>query len=465
MKKNKLVITLIIVAIIAFNASSPTNAASKPSSKPLRATVEDYRLQYINKDWWDKFNDPVLKQYILKAVSNNYDLKIISLRVKQAGESARESLGREFPTLDINGDFSRRKTSENVSMGSFKIRSYSQNSYNFPIIANYELDLWLKNRDKTLSMKKQLESAIYDEKTAYIALCSEVAGNYFNLVSTDKQLQLQEEIINLRKEILELTKESYNLGLYSASEVTQADKAYTEAQSVFNDLKKAQAILLNHLAVLTGESSNDSSRLDRESIDRIDLLKSPPESLNSDIVRERPDILKAEAQLQKAKIDVKIARKDFLPEFSIIGQFGFNANSLSKVFNWNSYVSSIGVNLFQGLFSGGQRSARLKLKKYQYDEMLNSYQKTILTSFQEVNDSLASLKFDYIKNNDTIKRIEDEKENFRIINNKYTYGAISYLDTLQYKERLISLEKEQIQNKTLCLIDLLSLYKSAGGKL
>ena len=97
--------------------------------------------------------------------------------------------------------------------------------------------------------------------------------------------------------------------------------------------------------------------------------------------------------------------------------------------------------------------------------MLNSYQKTILTSFQEVNDSLASFKFDSKKNNENLDRINLEKDNYVVINNRYAYGAISYLDTLQYKENIYTLEQEQIQSKTDCLIDSLSLYKAAGGSL
>lgn len=441
------------------------NKNIKPVSQQLKGGVTDYRIEYINADWWDRFQDPVLKEYILKASNANHNLKIANLRVLETQEKVRESLGREFPLLNIGGDFSRRKTSDNSRMGSFSLPAYAQNNYNFPLNVNYELDLWRKNRERTIMEAKELEAIKFDERASYISLTSAVASAYLNVINLDKQIELQKDIINLRKEILELTRVNYDYGLLTASDVTQAEKSLTESQSDINDLQKMQNIFLNQLSVLTGESVDNSSSLKRTSIDEVDLLKDLPQSIQGEIVKNRPDILKAEAELQKSRIDVSLARKDFLPDISLTGQFGFNASSLSKIFAWDSYVASVGTSLAQTIFSGGQRKARLKVKKYKYEQMIEGYQQIILQSFQEVNDSLAALKFDMQKNDNNISRIKLEKDNLNLINVKYYKGAISYFDTLQFKERLLSLEKEQVQSKTDCLIDSLSLYKAVGGKL
>ncbi|MFH0703225.1 MAG: efflux transporter outer membrane subunit [bacterium] len=468
MKKHEIKIK-ILTLFLAINFLAPShivfsaelnNKNIKPASKQLKVSVSDYRIDYINIDWWDKFQDPVLKEYILKAVNENYDLKIATFKVLETQEMVRESLGKEFPLMDIGGDFARKKTSGNIGLP-----SYSQNTYLFPLNVNYELDLWRKNRERTIQKGKELEAVKYDEKASYISLSTIVAAAYFNIIKTDKQILLQKEIISLREEILKLSKINYDYGLYQTSDVISEEKALTEAQSALNDLEKQQSIFLNQLSVLTGQYSDNSSKLKRASIDEIDLINDLPANIKAEVVKNRPDILKAEAELQKSRIDVSLARKDFFPDLSITGQFGFNANSLSKAFNWESYVASVGVGIIQNIFSGGQRKARLKAKKYHYEQMLGNYQKTILTSFQEVNDSLTALKFDIQKNNNNIARIKSEKDNLNIINMKYEKGALSYLDTLQYKERMLSLEKEQVQSKTDCLIDSLSLYKTIGGKI
>jgi NodT family efflux transporter outer membrane factor (OMF) lipoprotein len=470
MNRQKLFTLVIIAGMLisgngAFSSETKSTDTTKQPHASLKGAVTDYKAEYVNKDWWDRFDDPVLSSYIVKAANANHDLKVATLRVYETKAMVDESFGKEFPLINIGGDFSRQKTSDNVAFGSFAIPEYSQSTYLFPLNVNYELDLWRKNREKTIGMKKELEAVKYDEKAAFISLTSTVAADYFNVIKTDKLIEFQKEIVSLRKEILDLTREKNNYGLCSTTDVILADKALTEAQSAQNDLEKQQNIFLNQLAVLTGDSVDNALNFKRGSIDELDILKDLPQNIKAEVVQARPDILKSEAQLQKARIDVSLARKDFLPDISITGQFGFNANSLSKVFKWDSYIASIGTGVLQNVFSGGQRRARLKAKKYRYEEMIENYQKTILQAFQEVNDSLVSLKTDNQKNTDNLSRINFEQKNLDSINAKYEEGTMSYLDTLQYKERLISLKKEQIQSKTECLIDSLSLYKATGGKL
>ncbi|HBG48178.1 MAG TPA: hypothetical protein DDW90_01445 [Cyanobacteria bacterium UBA9971] len=466
MKKYNLLAAILsaIFLITGNSAFSADNVKIKPEqkqtqNKKLNARIID-KNEYINQDWWSRFNDPILTGYINKSANSNYDLKIASLKVLETQALVRESLGKEFPLLNLGSDFSRKKTSDNV-----QVASSTQSSYMFPLNVNYELDLWRKNRDKTIQKGKDLEIANFDEKALFISLNSSIASAYFNAVNMDKQLELQKKIVNIRKEILDLTKENYKYGLSTATEVTLAEKSLTEAESALSDIGKYQVIFLNQLAALTSDSVDNSLSLERTSVDNIELTGHLPENFKNEVIQKRPDILKAEAELQKSGIDVSLAKKDFLPDITLSGQFGFNSNTFSKSFNWDSYILSGGVGILETVFSGGQRKARLKVKKYQYEQMLQRYQKTILTSFQEVNDSLAMLKFDTQKDINNLNRIDHEKDNLESINIKYEHGAISYLDTLQYKERVLTLEKEQTQSKIDCFIDSLSLYKAVGGSL
>ncbi|MDD3013249.1 MAG: efflux transporter outer membrane subunit [Candidatus Gastranaerophilales bacterium] len=468
MNKQKLLILFLAASLFTatnITFSAETKKQVNKEVKQLKGSVADYRAEFINRDWWSRFDDPVLSDYIFKAANANHDLKIATLRVSETKATVQDYLGKEFPTLNLGGNFQREKTSDNVSMGSFKLNEYSQSKFNFPLTMNYELDLWLKNRKKTLGAAKELEAVKYDERAAFISLTSTVAAVYFNILRTDKLIELQKQILDLRNNQFDLIKVKNAYGLCPVSDIIQSEKTLTDAQTGLTELEKQQGIFLNQLAVLIGESVNNASSLKRSSLDDLDLIKDLPTDIKSDIVQKRPDILKAEALLQKSKIDVDLARKDFLPNINITGQYGFFANSLSKTINSNSYIASIGAGLVQTIFSGGQRFARLKVRKFKYEQMIENYQKIILQSFQEINDSLASLKADTSKNNNNISRVNLEQRNLDLINIKYETGAISYLDTLEYKTRVISLEKEQAQSKTDCFIDSLSLYKATGGKL
>lgn len=423
------------------------------------------KVEYTNIEWWSRFNDPILTEYVVKTAGENYDIKINALKVLEARENVKEGFANQLPTIEFNSTAQRDKFSGSIPWAGSFFPSYYTTNIRLPLTVNYEVDIWGKNRDYTKKLKKEYEALKYDEKAAFISLTVLTATTYFNILSLDKQIKIEEELLNIRKEILDLTKINFEYGLVSSTEVTLADKSYTKALSDMETLKLSQNKMLNQLAVLTGDSSEQSSTLVRSSIDEISVLVNLPESISSEIIEQRPDILKAEAELHAAAFDVKYARKNMIPTINLTGFFGFNAYNMSRMFDWRSAILQLGGGLTQPIFQGGRLMARLKAKKYKYEQMFNNYQKIILTSIQEINDSLAELKTDTNKNKNDIKRVQCETKYYNDMNYKFEKGAISYLDTLKYKENLLILQKEETQSKTEVLVASLGLYKSVGGKL
>lgn len=425
----------------------------------IKGSVSDYRTEIVNIGWWDMFNDPVLSGYIAKALQANYDAKIAGLRVSEYQQIVRMAFGKEFPVIGVGADSQVQMYSKNY----IPIFSGTIANYTFPLTASYELDIWKKNWDKAKSQKKQLEAIQYDEKAALISIVSEVASVYLNVLKTDKDIEFQKQVVNLKKEKYNLVKARFNAGVTTIDEVNAAEKELTDANVALNEYIKISGTLKSALAVLTGESPDNISDLKFGSIDNIDSTSTLADKIKSDKILKRPDILKAETLLEKSKIDVNIARKEFLPDITITGQAGFNSRKFSKVFDGSSFTYGFAGNIFEALFTGGQRRANLKARKFQFDQMRENYQKTILVSLKEVNDSLLSVKTSRQKNEDYLNKINLEKENMKLVNARYNAGVISYLDTLEPELRLISMKKDQIQSKTDLLINNVSLYKALGA--
>lgn len=122
-----------------------------------------------------------------------------------------------------------------------------------------------------------------------------------------------------------------------------------------------------------------------------------------------------------------------------------------------------GLNL--PIFTGGRRRANLKLKKDEYERILNNYYKTNLTAIQEVNDALVSIKLDEQKLQDTKKQAQLEQEDFGYSTNKYNQGTISKLDLVQVKENVLFTDKMVVNDKINCLVNYIGLYKATGSQL
>lgn len=433
------------------------------STGKLKGVIKTEKPKLVNQDWWDSYSDPILSGYISKALNANYDVKIAGLKILEYESLARATFANQLPTLGVGGTYQNRKTSGNMPMGSMNIPSYSQNTYLFPLTMNYELDLWGKNKLSTKSSRKETQMMIYEEETAYITVISAVATSYFNLSMTDKLIEIQKNIITQNEDKLSLLQSRYAQGLIAYDEINQIEENLKENNSELAEFRRQQTLFLNQLAVLTGESTSNTAIFEREVIKNIVSPKNIPTEIPSNVVLARPDVLKAEAQLQKARLDVDVARKDFLPAINITGQVGFYANALSRTFDSSSCIASIGGSLMQSLFTGGKKTAVLKAKKYQYEELLQNYQKTILSSFQEVNDSLASYKNNATQFEEISKKLDLVQDDYNIQKVRYDAGLVSYIDLIGTNEKLLTAQKRLTQTKAAELISTISVYKAIAG--
>ena len=425
--------------------------------KKLRVTN---KYNFINMTWWEGFNDPYLIGYINRAMSHNYDLKMATLTVEEYYQGVKLQMAGELPQVEAGYGIGLAGTPPGLAS---KGRN-TLHGMGIPIIANYEADIFLKNHDKTTSSKKLFEASINDERSAYISIVSSVGAVYYNIVRLDKAITLQEEIVELRKEIYELMALSHANGTVSTSDMIKANKSYINGQTNLVDLKKQRVELLNKLAVLIGESPANIDTFERIAYDNIDYRNNIPNEISSDIIVQRPDYLKAEALLKKAGIDVRVAKKEFLPTINISGLALFNSRHLGSIFTTKNALWSVGGAAMLPIFTGGARIANLKLNKVRLEKALKNYQKINLIAIQEVNDALYIAKSDNEKLNRNKEHLKLETEDFSLTEKKYSEGVISKLDLCQMKENLLTVEKLVSSNTIDCMVDSINLYKAVGAK-
>lgn len=428
----------------------------KSMIKKSKKVSDDYKYAYVNMDFWSQFNDEILNGYIDKAVKNNYDLKMASLNVKEYYENVRLQFSNELPKLTAG-----------YSPNYVKMPGSSDADWVFatPAIASYEADIFLKNRDKTKSVKKLYEASQFDERAAYISVASAVGTTYLNIVRLDKIVDLQQEIVELRKEIYDLMLKRNREGITSTADTIKANKALVAGETDLIEYQKQRDFLLHQLAVLIGESPANAEELTRTSYDKIAFSGNIPSEISSDVIVQRPDYLKAEKMVEKAGIDVRVAKKEFLPSFNIMGLALFNAANIGSSWTTKNMLASIGAAGMLPLFTGGSLTANLRLKKTEYERVLQNYYKTNLTAIQEVNDALVSVKKDTEKMERTQKQADLEKTDFMYNRDKFNQGVISKLDLIQFKENLLSIDKLVAQQNIECMVDYIGLYKAAGSKL
>lgn len=443
------------VAVSGKNTTTPKQFKSMISKNKKTQQSDDYKFNYVNMNWWGNFNDDLLNGYIEKAVLNNYDLKMATINVEEYYQNVRLQFANELPSA-VGG----------FGPGVFKAPGMTNTSsaFGLPIIVQYEADIFLKNHNKTKAVKKLYEGSKLDERAAYISVASAVGSTYFNIVNLDKMISLQEEIVKIRQDIYNLMLARNKEGLTSTADTIKANKALVAGQTDLIELKKNREKMLHQMCVLIGESPENASSIKRNSLDKMNYQLAIPTQIPSEIITQRPDYMKAELMVEKAGIDVKVAKKEFLPSINILGGALFNAGDIGSLFTTKNMLLGVGGGLVTPLFQGGSLIANLKLKKATYERILQDYYKTNLTAIQEVNDALVASRLDKDKMTQTTKQYNLEKSDYKYNEKKFNQGTISKLDLIQYQENLLTIEKLVAQQKVECMTDAISLYKATGSK-
>ena len=411
------------------------------------------KFEYVNMAWWKQFNDDILNSYIIKAVENNKDLKMATLTIDEYYQNVVGQRANELPSIQAG-----------FMPGYGGMMEREAGSFLLPIIASYELDLFGKNHNKTTAIRKLYESSILDEQAAYISIASSVGSVYINIVKLDAMIDLQEDIVNLRKEIFEIMSVSNAEGIVSTSDLVKANQSYISGVADLTDLKKERTKLLHQLAVLTGDSPNNIEEYKRIDYKELAFTGIIPEFVNSDIIMKRPDYMKAEKMLEKAGIDVRVARKEMLPSINLGGMMFFNSTNFGSLFTTSNMLWGFGGGIIQPLFMGGKLRANLKAKKIAYERSLKNYEKVNLTSIQEVNDSLVSINMDKEKLTRQKKIQELEEKDFVMSQTKFDQGVIAKLDLNQFEENLLSINKMVYSSEFDCMIDYISFYKAIAAQ-
>lgn len=457
---------ILILACFNFTYVMPVFAITENNNKNNQQTVynrkvkkskkenDDYKYAYVNMDFWKKFNDDNLNHYIDLAIKQNYDLKIASLTVKEYYQNMKLQFANELPSAGVG-----------ISPAFVNVMGMQSDNFavNVPAMFNYEVDLFLKNRDKTKSVKELYKASQDDERAVYISVASAVGNVYFNIVKLNEIIKYQEKIVNSRLDIYNMMLASNKEGIVSTSDTVKANKAYVYGVSDLIDLKKSRAKLLDQFCVLIGEDPKNGENLAFTPLNQIKFTGTIPKEISSEIIVNRPDYLKAEKMIKKAGIDVRVAKKEFLPTINLTGLAALDVKN--SMFSKETTLAALALGAMLPVFTGGARVANLKLSKVKYDKMLENYYKTNLTAIQEVNDALASVKYDNEKLNEHIKQHQLETKDFGYTKDKYNQGVISRLDLVQMEENLLNVEKLINSTRSECYISYIDLYKAVGSKL
>ena len=428
--------------------------------EPEDATPEDFRYagkktdSIVNLRWWEIFNDPTLDTLIQTALRENKDLLIAASRIEQARANYGFTKADMGPKIGVNADASVSNQLFGIVLDD-NIETY-QASATF----NWELDFWGKFRRSNEAAKSEMMASFYGKRAIEIALISEVATNYFQLLDYKTRLEISESTLALRDSSLQIIQARFDKGYTHIIDVNQAEiqKAITEVSvPVF---KRNVAFTEHNLSVLLGRSPG--SILTDKNLTDYSIPDSVPSGIPSELLVRRPDILQAAQSYRAQNARIGVAQAMRFPSISLTGLLGVGSNDLGDLLD-SGLGWSAGASLMGPLFEWGKNARRVDIERELARQSLLSYENTVLNALLEVENSLVGLSTlrDELAANEYKYRAASNAST--LSRQRYYQGVTSYLEVIENQRQEFEAKLSYSENYQRLLNAYINLYKSLGG--
>jgi NodT family efflux transporter outer membrane factor (OMF) lipoprotein len=290
-----------------------------------------------------------------------------------------------------------------------------------------------------------------------------VALNYVQLRGYQQQIVVAQKNLKSMRDTALITRQKTNAGFLCALDVANADAnvATTEAQIPVFETSAKQSIYA--LSVLLARPPADllEQLTPTENIPGVPARI--PAGLPSDLLRRRPDIRQAEAQLHSATAQIGVATADLFPKFSLTGTLTWQTNLLNTWWAAASRTYSFGPSVTWPVFQGGAIVSNIRVQEALRDQAFITYRKTVLTAFQDVENALVA----FTKEQEHYKSLKDSvaaNSTAADLSLKlYTEGLLDFLNVLVTQRSLYAAENSLVQSNSSITTDLIALYKALGG--
>lgn len=416
--------------------------------------------------WWKAFNDPVLDSLIDRAYRENLTLRIAGVRVLEARAQLGIAIGNIFPqTQQASGYVERIRVSESSALA---VPPFVYSADEIGVNADWELDFWGRFRRSIESANAAWLATVADYDNALVSLTADVANAYIMIRTLEKRIGIACENIEIQKESLKITEARLRFGTVTQLDVEQARTILNNTFASIPSLKTQLRQQEDALCVLLGIAPRDLA----------DMLKgtseipvSPPQviaGIPADLLRRRPDIRSAEHQAAAQSARIGVAKADLYPAFSLTGMFGFQSNDagrygLDDLLEWKNHMFQAGPSFQWNILNYGQITNNVRAQDAMFQELLITYQNTVLRAQQDVEDNLAAFLRAQERAGYLARSTSAARKAVDLAVKQYRQGIIDFTGVLVAQQSLLNEQDSLAVTMGSISSGLVGVYRSLGG--
>ena len=459
----RLIAALAAAAIFLHGCASvgPDYVNPKPEM-PDRWTVDLVKGMAQGKPglqtWWTVFGDPVLNELMEKAAEGNLNLELAYARIKEARGFLGITTGDRLPDLNALGTSVRQRIGEDFAS---PLIDNPDNFVGLGFDSSWEIDFWGRIRRSIESAEAGVEASVENYRDALVILFSEIARNYVDMRTIQTRIRYAENNILSQKNTLKVTQDRLDAEISPALDVHQAELNLARTESVLPRFKSALVKTMNRIGVLTGQHPGTMRELLAHSRPIPKVEEEVLVGIPSDLLRQRPDIRRAERELASQTALIGVAEADLYPRFTLFGEFGLEATS--DLFHSDNRYYAFGPSFRWNLFSAGRVRSRIMVEDARAEQLLAAYEQTVLNALEEVENAMVSYAQEQDRRDMLIRSVDAAQKSVELVDQLYKLGLTDFQNLLDMEKSLFEQQDQLAESEGAMVQNLVALYKALGG--
>jgi NodT family efflux transporter outer membrane factor (OMF) lipoprotein len=409
--------------------------------------------------WWTLYDNAEIDELEKRLIVGSPTLAAALANYAGARALADQARAGLFPTLGLSAGTERDRESIHAPLrGPTTPTYYDANTVGGSV--SYELDLWGQIRNEVAAGEANAAASAADLENARLSLIAQLVADYIQLRSLDRDSAILEQTVQAFSRALGLTQQRHDAGIAPGLDVAQAQTQLNAARSQAAQTLAQRALMEHAIAALLGISASTFS-IKPQIVDI--TLPQIPSGVPATLLERRPDIAGAQRRMMAANANIGVARAAYFPSLTLGAQGGFQSTSIA---NWVSAPSSfwaLGPNALLSVFDGGLRRAQVAQARAEFDTSAANYRGTVVSAFQQVEDSLATLNHYHDAGVDEEAALDAAQRSLDFSMALYKQGATDYLTVVTSQTALLQTQLEALNLDTLQLTASVDLIRALGG--
>jgi len=411
-------------------------------------------------DWWKLFHCSKLDAVISEALAGNPGLQSAQASLRQSQELLRSGYGIFYPQVGAEFDATRQryaplKFGQNLQPSVFNLFTLSAS-------ASYALDVFGGERRLVEGLAAQVDLQRNTERATYLTLSANIANAMIAQAAYRAEIEATEQLIELQKRQVQLAEVQARAGTVPYSTVLTLQSQLDSYKATIPQLQQRFDQTDDLLASLVGHTPAEwkAPRID---FAEITLPSNLPVSLPSDLTRQRPDILEAEAALHAASANIGVATANMLPSITLSGSYGANNTSLSGLAASSASFWGLAANVTTPIFEGGTLWHQRKAAIDNYQATAALYKQTVLGAFAQVADTLRAIQHDAESLEAQDEALAAARRSLHLVQANFQAGLANYSDVLIADVQYHQADIADLQTIAVRYQDTVALFVALGG--